>query len=99
METWKLGDGNKETLETWKQGEMETWRHDMDMETWILRHGDIKWKEKKIEAQAIFLNLFTVCSSCKRKFVVCLFVMKKHTEVICLQIDLIVLPIYDAHSN
>ncbi len=32
------------------------------METW--RHG----------AQAIFLNLFTVCSSCKRKFVVSTFV-------------------------
>jgi hypothetical protein len=27
--------------------------------------------KRKTEAQAIFLNLFTVCSSCKRKFVVC----------------------------
>ncbi len=29
---------------------------------------------RKTEAQAIFLNPFTVCSSCKRKFAVCLFV-------------------------
>jgi hypothetical protein len=29
------------------------------------------------ETQAIFLNLFTVCSSCKRKFVVCPFVNKE----------------------
>jgi hypothetical protein len=33
--------------------------------------SDGKWKTK---AKAIFLNLFTFCSSCKRKFVVCLFV-------------------------
>ncbi len=30
-----------------------------------------KWKA---EAKAIFLNQFTVCSSCKRKFVICPFV-------------------------
>jgi hypothetical protein len=30
--------------------------------------------KRKLKAQAIFLNLFTVCSTCKRKFVVCLFV-------------------------
>jgi hypothetical protein len=34
-------------------------------------HGDIK---RKTEAQAIFLNPFTVCSWCKRKVVICLFV-------------------------
>jgi hypothetical protein len=37
--------------------------------------------------QAIFLNLFTVCSSCKRKFVVPHLLMKKQTEVIRLQTD------------
>jgi hypothetical protein len=30
--------------------------------------------QKEIEAQAIFLNPFTICSSCKRKIVVCSFV-------------------------
>ncbi len=30
--------------------------------------------KRKMEAQVIFLNPFTVCSSCKRKFVVCLYV-------------------------
>ncbi len=58
-EAWRHGDGD---------GDRETWRH-RDTET--QRHGDIK---RKIEAQAIFLNSFTVCSSCKRKFVVCPFV-------------------------
>jgi hypothetical protein len=33
--------------------------------------GDIK---RKTEAQAIFLNPFTIGRSCKRKFVVCPFV-------------------------
>ncbi len=33
--------------------------------------------QQKMEAQAIFLNPFTVVSSCKWKFVVCLFVGKK----------------------
>jgi hypothetical protein len=33
-----------------------------------------KWKR---EAQAIFLDPFTVCSSCKRESVVCSFVRKK----------------------
>jgi hypothetical protein len=44
---------------------METWRHG-DMKTW--RDGDIKWKT---EAWEFFLNPFTICSLCKRKFVVC----------------------------
>ncbi len=39
------------------------------MKTWTLRHG-----KRKTEIQAIFLNPFTVGSSCKRKFVVCPFV-------------------------
>jgi hypothetical protein len=30
----------------------------------------------KTEGQAIFLNRFTVCSSCKRKIIVCPFVYK-----------------------
>jgi hypothetical protein len=37
--------------------------------TYIFIYRCFKWK---MEAQVIFLNLFTVCSSCKRKFVVCL---------------------------
>jgi hypothetical protein len=66
-------------METWRRGQdMETCRHrprDMetlrngDMET--RRHGDIK---RKTEAQAIFLNPFTVCSLYKWKFGVCQFV-------------------------
>jgi hypothetical protein len=72
--TWRHGDGD---METWKHGGMETWRHgDMDMET----------SNGKTEAQAIFLNLFTICSSYKRKFVVCLLT-KKQTEVIRVQTD------------
>ncbi len=33
--------------------------------------------KQKTEAQAIFLNPFSVCSSCKRKFVVCPFVYEE----------------------
>jgi hypothetical protein len=33
--------------------------------------------KRKIEAQAIFLKPFTVCSSCNRKFVVCPFANKE----------------------
>jgi hypothetical protein len=62
--TWKYhtenghGDGDiKTSMETWRHA----WRHE-DM------HGDIK---QKTEDQSIFLNTFTVNSSCKRKFVVC----------------------------
>ncbi len=78
METWN-------TMETWRHGHGDmktwTWRHeDMDMETWRHGHGDIDmdmekrtWRhgKKKIEAQAIFLNPFTICSWYKRKFVTC----------------------------
>jgi hypothetical protein len=49
-------------MDTRRRGDMETRRY---------RHGDIK---QKTEAQAVFLNPFTVCSSSKRKFVVCPFV-------------------------
>jgi hypothetical protein len=42
-----------------------------------LKHREIESLMKKIkqetEAQAISLNLFTICSSCKQKFVVCPF--------------------------
>jgi hypothetical protein len=31
-------------------------------------------RKQKMESQAIFLNPFIVCSSCKCKFIVCLFV-------------------------
>ncbi len=78
-----LSCGNMETL---------TWRHrhgEIDMKTWRHRHGNMKkWKlgdmkkwtwrhKRKTEPQAIFLNPFTVCSSCKQKFVVCQFVYDK----------------------
>jgi hypothetical protein len=57
-------------LETWRYE--WTWRHgDTDIKIWTWRHGKIK---QKTEAQAIFPNPFTVCSSCKRKFAVCPFV-------------------------
>jgi hypothetical protein len=45
-----------------RNGKMETWRHG---------HGEIR---RKIEAQALFLNLITVCSSCKGKLIFCPFV-------------------------
>jgi hypothetical protein len=45
-------------METWRNGNMETWRP----RTW--RH------QMDNGAQAIFLNPFDVCSSCKRKLVV-----------------------------
>ncbi len=68
-------------MKTWRHGDMETRRHgnretgrcgdtrrywDMDMAT-----SNVK---RKTEAQAIFLNPLTVGVSCKRKFVVYLFV-------------------------
>ncbi len=33
--------------------------------------------KRKMEAQLIFLNKFSICSSCKQKFVVCPFVHKE----------------------
>ncbi len=56
---------------TWKHGR-EHGNMDKDIETWT-RTGNGK---QKTEGQAIFLNPFTICSSCKRKFVVCLFLDK-----------------------
>ncbi len=67
MEKWSHGDGGKET---WKYGNMETWLHG-DMVTLTSRH-------QTENTQAIFLNPFTVCFSCKRKFVICPFV-----EAVC----------------
>jgi hypothetical protein len=58
----------------WNSRNVETWNNDMeigDMETWRQRHRDIK---RKMEAKTFSLNPFTVCSSCKQKFAVCLFV-------------------------
>jgi hypothetical protein len=46
--------------------------------------GDITGKT---EAQAIFLNTFTVCSSCKQKFVVCHLLMTKQTGGFRFQMD------------
>jgi hypothetical protein len=41
--------------------------------------GDIETSNGKCktEAQVIFLNPFTVCSSCKQKFVICPFIEKE----------------------
>jgi hypothetical protein len=96
--TWRHGHGDMD-METWTwrhgHGDMEAWRHgrrDMDMETWSWRHGNMgtyTWRhediKRKMEAQAIFLNLFTVWSSCKQKFVVCPYVDEETMEVISLQ--------------
>jgi hypothetical protein len=56
-------------------GILETWRHG---------HGDIK---QKTEAQAIFLNLCTICSSFKGSLSLVSLLTKKKTEVTHLQTD------------
>jgi hypothetical protein len=58
-ETWRLG-------QAWKHGEMETLK--MGMEEWRqqAKNGSPPGRLKK--------NLFTICSTCKQKFVVCPFV-------------------------
>ncbi len=53
-------------------------RRNGDMETWTRRYRDFKWK---MEAQAIFLSPFIVCSSCKRKFVVWPFVDEETNRI------------------
>jgi hypothetical protein len=45
-----------------ENGDMETWRHQMENRKW------------ETEAQAIFLNPFNICLKRKRKFVVCPFI-------------------------
>ncbi len=87
MKKWKHGDKDM------RYGNMETWtwgngQGDMDKETWTRRLGHGDKTKRKTKDQAIFLYPFTVCSSCKRKFVVCSFVDEKQTEVIRLQTDL-----------
>jgi hypothetical protein len=74
---------------------METWRHG-DMKTW--RDGDIKWKT---EAWEFFLNPFTICSLCKRKFVVCpLFDEETNGSYLLTdEKDLSDLPIYDKDNR
>ncbi len=78
METWKHGD-----METLRLGDMETWRHGK-METWrqgpglLMFYSKIKRKMKN-EAQAIFLNLFTVCSSFNGRLSVVRLLRKKQT--------------------
>jgi hypothetical protein len=64
LDTWKY---RQRDMETWRHWDIETLRHwDMDVETWTWTH-----QMEKMEARAIFLNPFTICSSCKRKFVFC----------------------------
>jgi hypothetical protein len=62
----------KNKTETW------TWSHghgDVDMETYTWRQGhgdmDMETKSNGKRKPRQFLNPFTVCSSCKRKFVLC----------------------------
>jgi hypothetical protein len=43
----------------------------------IHRYAAVSNGKQKREAQAIFRNPFTVCSSCNWKFVVCLFVYEE----------------------
>jgi hypothetical protein len=51
--------------------EKRTWRHGIE----ILGNSEFYGKNQMENGSpAIFLNLFTVCSSCKWKFVVCPFV-------------------------
>ncbi len=68
-------------MEKRKHGEMETWKNG-DMEAWTCRHGhgdmDIKRETES----------FTVCSSCKQKFVIRPFA-DEETEVIHLQTEVI----------
>ncbi len=59
---------------------MLKWQH-----IYIYRDLSCHFK-RKVEAEAIFLNSFTVCSSCKQNFVVCML-SKKQREVIRLQMD------------
>ncbi len=79
METrsWRHGHGGH------GHGDMDM--EEMDMETWTWRtwtwrHGSKmlgnslalqKKIQRKKEVHAIFLNLFSICSSCKRKSIVC----------------------------
>ncbi len=55
-ETWNM--------ETWKHGNMETWTwRNRNMETWTWNSDGLRKKsygKQKKEAQAIFLNLFTI---------------------------------------
>jgi hypothetical protein len=102
MEKWigRHGHGDMD-LGTWtwghEHGDMdmrqghETWtRH--GHETWTWRYKikilDILTKlKRKTETRAIFLNPFTVCSSCNRKLAVCPLVEEKQAEVIYWQTD------------
>ncbi len=90
MATWRYGDMEMETVETWRQwkhgdidietwkhGEMETWRHGgMDTQTWKsdILHTQKSNRNWKTNAEAIFLNPYMVCSSCQPKFGICPFV-------------------------
>ncbi len=79
-ETWRWRHGN---IETWKHREMEAWRHglrDMDMKMWRHRTENGKWN---MEALVIFLNHFTICTSCKQKFVFSVWRTNKCELTLC----------------
>ncbi len=77
---------------------MWTWRHRYGDMSWRYGHVDIEFNigefwcfTKKIiretEAQVVFHDPFTACSSCERNLCVCPLWMRKQTEVIRLQKD------------
>ncbi len=81
METWRHGYMDMETW-AWRHGRRVDMEHGHGgMETWSRRHGhgnmDMETKSEgrfKTKAQTTFLNPFTMCSSCERKFAVCPFI-------------------------
>jgi hypothetical protein len=76
MEKWTR-DWRHERMETWTHGDMDTRRHghgDTDMETRKYNIGKflrLRKKKRVTEAHVIFLNPFTVCSSCKKRMRIC----------------------------
>jgi hypothetical protein len=71
--------------------DVETWTR-----TWKKSSSFTKNIEHKMEVQAIFLKPFTVCTSCKQKFVVSPFVdEEKNWKLSVLQTDKTDLPFYN----
>jgi hypothetical protein len=68
---WRHGDMD---MGIWIHGHMGIWRHIIK----ISGNSEVLRKKsngkRKTEALPVFLNAFTVCSSCKRTFVLCPFV-------------------------
>jgi hypothetical protein len=60
-------------METWRNGDkdMETWRHGHEI---LMFYTKTLTENRKQKPRQFFLNPITVCLSCKRKFVICLFI-------------------------